>query len=46
MKNPAAITQPKLSPPIVTGKKKKNKGNLSYLKFRRKLRKDMFKKMM
>ena len=64
MRNPAAIPQPKLSPPyyrstgegielgnlhlphavhIAMKKRGKNKGNLPYLRFRRRLRRDMFR---
>lgn len=40
MKNPAAVNQPKLKSPI--GARKGKKGNSPYLKFRRKLRRNMF----
>ena len=54
MKNPAAVEKPKVNSPIPMGQKsklslssktRKNKGNLPYLRFRRKLRKDMLGKM-
>lgn len=40
MQNPSKVNQPKLNSPI--GNRKKNKGNLPYLKFRRKLRKGIW----
>jgi len=42
-KNPAVIKQLDLKSPIAVHKgKKKNKGNLPYLRFRKRLRRDMF----
>jgi hypothetical protein len=38
MQNPSKVSQPKLRNPV----SKKNKGNLPYLRFRRKLRKGMW----
>ena len=47
MKNPSSINQPKLKSPIgkknKQGKKIGKNGNLPYLKYRRKLRKEMFR---
>jgi len=48
MKNPAAIEKPKLKSPalmgkeIRSGKKKRDKGTLPYLRHRRKLRRNIF----
>ena len=39
MNNPSKIEQPKLGNPL----SKKNKGNLPYLKHRKKLRKNLFR---
>jgi len=40
MKNPSKVNQPSLQSPV--GRGKKNKGNEPYLRFRRKLRKNMW----
>lgn len=40
MKNPSKVSQPRLTNPV--GKKEGNKGNLPYLKYRRKLRRGMW----
>jgi len=44
MKNPASIPQPKLRNPIVRGRNTGNvrQGNKPYLRFRRRMRRDLF----
>lgn len=51
MKNPATVKEPKVKFPVPMGersklssKSKKNKGNLPYLRFRRGMRKDLFRR--